>query len=473
KINSTSVEKYPVIFFIQGGGFSVGTSMFIYSSEVLSTYNDVVVVTFNYRLQALGYLSTQDDVAPGNWGMWDQVAALKWVKQNIEYFNGDPDAITAYGQSAGAVSVGLHMLSPQSKGLFNQAITQSGSAHVNWAVKLPPYDPMDSTIELATKMDCPTGTSTEIIDCLRTKNAFDIVANAFTIMDYDQLGFMVVVDGPGNFLPDDPFSLMERGEYQKMPYMSGYTKSELAVSAMAGIEDPNSGITRQEFREKIMKLVTAKKYDSCSDVIHEDIARSMEFYYLPWEAPRDKIRLRDQYIKLESDADFVAGVHYSALGMLNDEDNPKYIYRFDYESESARYDDYVEVPHLEDLFYCFGRPHKRPLVDILPVPGFVKILERRWTDTDRVMADVSMALWTNFAKYGNPTPEGHSIPGINGTWDKYKAGSKGVFHINEQSAMNYDFDFHDVGYWYDYGAKVVESASNQCCDCQADQKAQE
>ncbi|XP_077980067.1 fatty acyl-CoA hydrolase precursor, medium chain-like [Glandiceps talaboti] len=470
---NTTENKYPVIVFIQGGGFYVGTTMILYSAEVLATKGEVVVVNFNYRVSALGYLSTEDESAYGNWGMWDQVAAMKWVKDNIALFNGDPDSITIYGQSAGAVSVGLHMMAPESKGLFHKAICQSGSPLNFWGVKLPPYSAREMAEELAVKMNCTTSSSSELVDCLRTKDPFDISYTAVTFRDHNQAAFLPVVDGTGNFLPEDPFVMAEKGDYHKVPFIGGYTKTEQASSAMSGVENPNEGMTREEFSTKIMNSVKARRYDSCSNVSYEAIANAMEFYYMPWDDPNDIERIRDNYIKLASDESFAAGVHYYALQMLADEDNPKYIYSFDFQSQSASYADYVEVPHIEDMYFTFGRPYHpySPIGLILPpLPPFIPELPdlglgRNFTDEDREMSDVAMGLWANFARYGDPTPDGHSLPGVNEKWVEYSSSDKRVFHIDKESKMKDDFVFHDVSYWYDYDPKVVESATNQCCDC--------
>ncbi|XP_077980070.1 fatty acyl-CoA hydrolase precursor, medium chain-like [Glandiceps talaboti] len=459
---NTGENKYPVLLFIQGGGYSVGLNMLFYSGEVLVDKQEVVLVNFNYRLGSLGYLSTEDESAYGNWGMWDQVAAMKWVKENIALFNGDPDSITIFGQSAGATSTGLQMLSPHTEGLFHKAICMSGSPLNFWAVKQPPYSAIEMAQELAEKMDCPTTPTSDLVDCLRTKDALEI---SYADSDHDQGAFIPVVDGPGNFLPEDPFVMMKNKDYHKVPMMAGYTATESATSAMAGVENPDEGMTKEEFQQKILNKVMRRKYVSCSNVSYEDIADAMEFYYTPWVDPNDEELLRDNYIKLESDDSFAAGIHYFALHMLDDEENPKYVYRFDFQSESASYEDYVEVPHVEDLFFTFGRPYKpyTPFSVIIPIP--LPVTPRNFTDEDREISDTAMGLWVNFAKYGDPTPDGHSLPGVNEKWVEYSASDKRIFHIDKESKMKDDFVFHDVSYWYDYDPKVVESATNQCCDC--------
>ncbi|XP_037075291.1 LOW QUALITY PROTEIN: neuroligin-2-like [Pollicipes pollicipes] len=123
-----SARGLPVMVWIHGGGFKTGSGdVQLYGPDYLMD-EDVVVVTFNYRLGALGFLTTNDDAAPGNYGMFDQVLLLTWVQGNIAGFGGDPTAVTVFGQSAGGASVSLLVLSPLARGLFHRAISQSGSA---------------------------------------------------------------------------------------------------------------------------------------------------------------------------------------------------------------------------------------------------------------------------------------------------------------------------------------------------------
>lgn len=126
----------PVMVWIHGGAFVTGAgSLGTYNGKRLAALGDVVVVTINYRLGALGFLNLKDASGgklPGNGaqGLTDQVAALRWVKDNIASFGGDPDNVTVFGESAGAMSVGALLAMPSARGLFRKAILQSGAAHI-------------------------------------------------------------------------------------------------------------------------------------------------------------------------------------------------------------------------------------------------------------------------------------------------------------------------------------------------------
>lgn len=113
--------------FIHGGGFIIGNSKYSsYGPEFLLDH-DVIVVTLNYRLGVFGFLSTQDRIQPGNNGLKDQLLALKWVNGNIHLFGGNSSRVTIFGQSAGAASVGYHLISGKSHGLYQAAILESSS----------------------------------------------------------------------------------------------------------------------------------------------------------------------------------------------------------------------------------------------------------------------------------------------------------------------------------------------------------
>ncbi|KAJ8716856.1 hypothetical protein PYW07_003483 [Mythimna separata] len=116
----------PVMFYLHGGFLIIGSGNSDKLGPDFLLDHDVVLVTINYRLGVLGFLSFDTEETPGNAGLKDQVAALKWVKKNIAKFGGDPDNVSIFGQSAGGASVTLHLISPMSKGLFKRAIAMSG-----------------------------------------------------------------------------------------------------------------------------------------------------------------------------------------------------------------------------------------------------------------------------------------------------------------------------------------------------------
>lgn len=156
---------------IHGGGFTFGFGH-IYGPDYIIDIPDVVVVTFNYRLGPLGFLTTGDSICPGNNGLKDQTLALEWVQRNIHAFGGDPNKVTIVGLSAGGASVHYHYLSELSEGLFKRGYSFSGSALCPWAFQ---RDGVEKTKRLAANLGCPNSDSKTMVKCLRRRPARKIV----------------------------------------------------------------------------------------------------------------------------------------------------------------------------------------------------------------------------------------------------------------------------------------------------------
>jgi len=226
------------------GGFYDGTNV--------AEWHGHMVVTLNYRLFALGFLALPEIAAEnngtaGNQGLQDQTAALQWVQRNIAAFGGDPDQVTLAGESAGAMSVGSHIVSPGSKGLFRSAVMESGDLRDDyyWYPKLSEaYSVGD---DLAAHLGCPKGTQDRLA-CLRKLPEKDItipftrwMADWFPELlknhginvplpkdlphvaspGYPATPFGPTIDGTAAGLPDAPMKLLQRGEFNKVPLIIG------------------------------------------------------------------------------------------------------------------------------------------------------------------------------------------------------------------------------------------------------------
>ncbi|XP_049955853.1 esterase FE4-like [Schistocerca serialis cubense] len=220
----------PVMVFIHGGGFVNGAGI-TYGPDYFVEAG-VVIVTINYRLGPLGFLSTEDLVVPGNMGMKDQVQALRWVQQNIAVFGGDPNSVTIFGQSAGGASVHYLVLSPLAKGLFHKAIAESGAALNPWAFA---RNTRDRAYRLAQSFGYSgSNNTTEIVQFLLTVDAYQLVSNPYAalpmedIMGIFQMVFVPSVEPQhdGAFLTAEPTELLSQGLYNDVPYMTGGTSAE-------------------------------------------------------------------------------------------------------------------------------------------------------------------------------------------------------------------------------------------------------
>lgn len=181
----SSKSNRTVMVFIHGGAFVSGSiSYALYDGSTLAAFGDVIVVTINYRLGIFGFLSSNLSDSEGNFGLHDQVLALKWIQNNINAFGGNPNNVVIFGESAGAISIGYHLISPLSKNLFKRAILQSGSAINGLSLRGKAFSNM-VTIELIKSFSCPLKmrndlNSTQEISgsslmCLRNVNASDLL----------------------------------------------------------------------------------------------------------------------------------------------------------------------------------------------------------------------------------------------------------------------------------------------------------
>lgn len=183
----------PVMVWIHGGGFNFGSANTPgqYDGTPITGLKDVIIVSLNYRLGSLGFLHLPEAGVPGNMGLWDQQLALKWVKDNIEHFGGNPNQVTIFGESAGSMSVSAHLVSPQSKGLFKNAIVQSGSIY-----DINRWTQPELVKTFLSKIGC---TSSDYKSCL-SNYRFGQFPEA------DGLSFWPTVDG--EFLPNHPEELV-------------------------------------------------------------------------------------------------------------------------------------------------------------------------------------------------------------------------------------------------------------------------
>ena len=208
------------MFWIHGGGFVVGDGA-SYHGGMLAAKCNVVVVTINYRLRILGFFNIPGTNMKGNYGMLDQIAAMKWVKKNIRDFGGDPDKITIFGESAGVISVSLQLLSPLSKGLFSRAIAQSGPPFLFWQSK----NKNDSD-EFFRYIGCPGDLKTSL-ECARKVPVSEILGFQRQLVNTFRLGLCTpTVDR--HFIVDDVQQMINgrRLEVSSVPLMIGFNLQE-------------------------------------------------------------------------------------------------------------------------------------------------------------------------------------------------------------------------------------------------------
>uniref|UniRef100_A0A8C6W4E1 Carboxylic ester hydrolase n=1 Tax=Nannospalax galili TaxID=1026970 RepID=A0A8C6W4E1_NANGA len=226
----TKNSQLPVMVWIHGGGLLVGGAS-TYDGLALSAHENVVVVTIQYRLGIWGFFSTGDEHSRGNWGHLDQVAALRWVQDNIANFGGNPGSVTIFGESAGGFSVSVLVLSPLAKNLFHRAISESG---VSLTAALIKRDGKPIAELVATLAGCKTTTSAVMVHCLRQKTEDELMETSLkmNLFKLDLLGdpresypfLPTVIDGV--VLPKTPTEIMAERNINTVPYIVGINKQE-------------------------------------------------------------------------------------------------------------------------------------------------------------------------------------------------------------------------------------------------------
>ncbi|MCP4604326.1 MAG: carboxylesterase family protein [Proteobacteria bacterium] len=243
--NPAPEEPVPVMFWIHGGAHQYGsandetppgaTGLF-YTGRFLVENHDVVVVSFNYRLGVLGFFGldglTDEGSTAGNQAILDQQMALSWVKKNIAAFGGDPDNVTIFGESAGAFHVCLHLVAPESQGLFHKAISQSGGCTSH---QTSLEESGKQAMALAEILGCSG--EDDVLACMRSQKVADLLTDApFDGGNPDLPGgsnfsggaprwnFRPSVDG--TVIPRHPRLLFEAGEFAKVPYLLGSNSDE-------------------------------------------------------------------------------------------------------------------------------------------------------------------------------------------------------------------------------------------------------
>ncbi|KAI8497196.1 hypothetical protein Bbelb_251450 [Branchiostoma belcheri] len=374
-----SPQDGAVMVWIHGGAFQMGSGSG-YDATALAAVGDVIVVTFNYRLGPLGFLSTGDSVSPGNFGMLDQVEVLTWVQGNIRAFGGDPDKVTIFGESAGGASVGMHLTSPASRGLFSRAIMQSGTGLTDFAFR--PSGVADA-MSLAEQLACNTSSSHTVVSCLREVEA-QVLVNAQP-QQMLKAKWIPVLDA--NFLPRSPRDAFQDGDFQRSAILLGTASDEGALMLM--MEQPtflslqNPGISRSDY-ESIVANWARYMYGDAADLVKEAVL----YRYTDWSDDSESAN-RVQYIRQTTDFYFVCPTNEIARIYAGAGENV-YMYQLTHRSGASNTPPWVGVRHADDVQYVFGFP-------LLP-PYDLPEYELR----DETLAINVMRFWSNFAHTGNP-----------------------------------------------------------------------
>ncbi|CAH3146094.1 unnamed protein product, partial [Porites evermanni] len=425
-------------------GFSIGSSS-EYPPHVLAGYNDVIVVTFNYRLGILGFLnSVPGTEKTGNYGMFDQIQALTWVRDNIARFGGDPDKVTVFGQGTGATSVALHLMSPKSKKLFQRAIMQSGAA-------LAPYLPRKAANESVQKLaaDANCSFDDKLIDCLRGKSAHKIIELQSSISSKHaealiELSNPVIDD---DFLEESTEKLYEHHKKGRKPPHSLLKKLFPNVEIMTGFTTHESSldvIQRQEdaTQDGISKssIVKTLKYGNIENKIVDELVK---YQY----ADHSDTLKRDRMI--ESDFMTVAPMTFEAIA-LAEAKKSVYFYVFEHRPDFSKLPELTGAFHGDDIGFVFGAPFAKisPLVD-----SFIP----RYSDIETGLSRYIMKLWTDFAKFG--TPNGPDSPV---QWPEFTKENQSYLALDVKPEEKKKYRAKEVAFWNNFIPRVIRKSKKLC-----------
>ncbi|XP_025110107.1 fatty acyl-CoA hydrolase precursor, medium chain-like [Pomacea canaliculata] len=405
----------PVMVWIHGGGYRLGSGA--YSSGIPLASRGVVVVTLNYRMDALGFLSTEDDACPGNFGLLDQIMALQWVRDNIDSFHGNPNQVTIFGSSAGGASVSLLRLSPLAAGLFNTTIIQSGVSLSPWAVgqALDPVPPAQWARRLAQKVGCTRDRSQALLTCLQPCQWTTSSTPAPSWQKRRSNYIQTRGENIFGVVPDRPVQLLRNGVANDAISVRGFTRDEYSSFMLDSSLLDFSRRRIEEFVRQLAQRSFPRDPDTAaSAIINHYISQAKSAEQLR-EADRGYSStngailvntvtpfqaLTDFYIVAPTMIESQAVAKLSGKGRV-------YLYQFSYRATHYSVPSWAGIPHGSDLPFIFGTPLHMEEEQC----GF----RFNWTSSDVAVSSNVMSLWTNIAKYGNPTP----TP-LNGTrWTPY------------------------------------------------------
>ncbi|XP_077524716.1 cholinesterase-like [Amblyomma americanum] len=407
----------PVVVWIHGGAFKFGSSHERwYNGVALAALNDVVVVTLNYRLGIFGFLNAGNDEAPGNMGLWDQNAALKWIQRNIKAFGGDPRLVTLFGESAGSMSVHAHMLSPHSKGLFRRGFMMSGTLALNFPVESPSVN-AERGKKVAQMLGCAAGPQDDlstVLQCLRTKDAVELHKASEEAAQNKICTFFPTSES--EFLPVLPSRASPKKDYEPLDTLISVTADE---GAFAAIFQPDQRLLEQDLSQ-LDEAAVRKSYETLANIWSLGKAIPIGKAYIEKAAPHGKQAIRKALI------DFSGDIYFRCQTMAFSEKHSEgggklYGFVFSYRSEKYEFPEFFGVPHTSDIPYYMGTP----FLDV-----------EKYTDKDRVMSRKAMDMLVSFARTGVPKhPGGLPWPPFSKKNPVYQWIQPGNYsHVNDLSA---------------------------------------
>ncbi|KAI6205638.1 hypothetical protein M3Y94_00814900 [Aphelenchoides besseyi] len=465
--SKTSSRNYPVIAFFHGGNFQTGSGN-EWPGHVLAS-RGVVVVTINYRLGPFGFMSL-GDTESGNYGIQDQRCALTWIQQHIAAFGGDPQQVTIVGHDAGAVSAGIHMLSPYSKNLFRSVAAMSGAEVSYHSTIGKPALAFNNTMKLGRYLGCTQAVAQHVWNCILTRSANDIIqaiskTNQPNIpIEYNRYLFLPTVDGRD--LPAHPLYILNQvpvggaNVYSPVPYLTGLN---LHDGSEVILEDRTLGeftnfleVDRAYLHSFVIEYAFRHNYT----MNREAIIEAIEAYYTYWPDPSDVWKIREKFIQLVTDAYYTAPIDQSAyLHSLTGSRTFLYVNTYNFSASRQNTFDPAErvfptwmgTCHECDLYLLFGFPFMpRHLL-----PQHFKNVT--WYMVDRNASQLFSTMFRQFIKYSDPNLPREFL------WSAYEPRAHWYLNftyteftpLNSLGTISRDYRYEEVAFWNHYISSLV------------------
>ncbi len=389
-------EKLPVYVWIHGGGFAGGSGAEPDYDGTAYANEGIVVVTINYRINALGYLATQETYnqygTTGNWGLLDQVKALEWVQKNISAFGGDPNQVTIGGESAGAYAVSGMILSPLTEGLFQGAIMESGSMLGVPGNNQYMRGNLERSIEIGQQMLFAFNAedNAEGLAKMRMVKYGDMVQLTPLSIDFTSMPtYMLTAVFDGYALPKDPYAALRNGQYNKVRLLWGYNQNEGALF-----------IPEKTTQEKYEMLATKMYGYDAAQILLEHFPSTEE---IPAYQRARNILMHGMFaavMKPFGDAMAESGMDV-------------YAYQFNYATQADK-DANMAAAHSFEIVYAFGN---------LPADA---------TAEQQAVSDEMFNRWVSFIKFGNPN---QAATASNVEWGKYDPQSASTIIFDKNTTF--------------------------------------
>uniref|UniRef100_A0A0K2USU3 Esterase FE4like [Apis mellifera] n=1 Tax=Lepeophtheirus salmonis TaxID=72036 RepID=A0A0K2USU3_LEPSM len=433
-------KKRAVMVHIHGGAFILGGGVsHLFGPDYLME-NDIVLVNFNYRLGALGFLTTKDTMETANNGIKDQIMALKWVKENIDKFGGDPNKVTIIGEDAGAASATILSMSPAAQGLFQGVIALSGNALCDQFIQ---NNPDEAAKELAARLECSSTDGKDIIECISRKTQQDIVEKSNSMMMFYTFPRWFAPNVDGDILPDRPENLLSNGQFSKVPIVLGQTKNGGAFYYRLTINSFNNGGYDDNFIDhKLPRLLPVMtNYNSKL----YPITRSIRKRYFVNVDMENEDEFRPRYIEFLTDMLFTKCTDEFARAIAN-HSVPTYEYLFDYRGQYSIVNFQGEqvdmgVVHGDEMQYVF---HNIWGEDFSMSPADLKFTKNIFTP-----------LLSSFAKTSVPTLP--TIDDINVSWSPRAPNKNRILKISNKLEMNEDYKKDILKFWNEDIQNILKS----------------